>query len=348
MHAHRSLSAERRRGAALAALLAPLALLARAALAQPPPDVAQAQVLLQQGQALGEEGRCAEAIPLFEQSLALHRGLGTRFHLAECYERTGKLEAAAALFVEVADEARAQGKAKLEGDARGGAARVDARMPKLTVVVPGWAQRLGPIDLRLDGAPLAPEALGKPLRVAAGEHVVTARAAGKKPFAARKTLAEGESALLPLGPFEDEIAPPVEPTRAPPREPAPLPPVQGGRSPYFIVMTGFGVGGILGVGGGIGAGIAALNKNAAWKQETKAHCDAKLDCDSQGSIDRIHAIERDRSAFGAASTVGFVAGGATLAVALSMWLATPKAAPAQRLGLRVAPVPGGAVVTGSF
>jgi hypothetical protein len=92
---------------------------------------ARADALYQQAGARIDSGDYQEAIPLLESSLQLKpTGIGARFRLADCYERAGKLERALELFEQVGLEARAAGKAHLEGDARARAAGLRSRIPR--------------------------------------------------------------------------------------------------------------------------------------------------------------------------------------------------------------------------
>ena len=110
---------------------AALLLSAASASAQPGASVeARADALYKQAVARIDSGDCQEAIPLLEDSLRLKpAGIGARFGLADCYERSGNLGRALELFQQAALEARATGKTHLEGDARARVASLLSRLP---------------------------------------------------------------------------------------------------------------------------------------------------------------------------------------------------------------------------
>src|SRR5260221_10377355 len=70
-------------------------------------DPAAAQALFDQARALTRQGRYAEACPKLLESNRLDPGIGTQFHLAECYEQNGQVATAWATFLDVASQARA-------------------------------------------------------------------------------------------------------------------------------------------------------------------------------------------------------------------------------------------------
>src|SRR5678816_498104 len=72
-------------------------------------DPAGAQALFDQARELTRQGRFAEACPKLQESNRLDPGIGTQFHLADCYEQSGRIASAWAAFLEVASQARATG-----------------------------------------------------------------------------------------------------------------------------------------------------------------------------------------------------------------------------------------------
>jgi hypothetical protein len=101
-----------------------------------PADRAAAQVLFEQGRELMQQKRAAEACPRFEESQKLDSGLGTQYHLADCYEAIGRLASAHTLFVEVAARARLLDQDQREKVARQRAEALEPQLPKLSIDVP--------------------------------------------------------------------------------------------------------------------------------------------------------------------------------------------------------------------
>jgi tetratricopeptide (TPR) repeat protein len=152
---------------------AALSLSLSSARASAPPEAsaqARADALYQQAGSRIDSGDYQEAIPLLESSLQLKpAGIGARFRLADCYEHAGKLERALELFEQVALEARAAGKAHLEGDARARADGLRSRLPRPPAAI--------------EEAPLAPSTLTPPKTVEASPPPLTA-APPPRPLAA--------------------------------------------------------------------------------------------------------------------------------------------------------------------
>ena len=151
-----------------------------------PQDRAAAQALFDQGRELMQSGHPADACPRFEESERLEPGLGTRFHLAACYEALGKLASADALFLEVAAEAKARGQEERERLARQRAESIEPRLSRLTIEVPF----AGDADLRIerDGTPIGSAQWGVAIPVDPGPHRVSASAPGRAPWSTEVTV----------------------------------------------------------------------------------------------------------------------------------------------------------------
>ena len=96
-------------------------------------DPAAAQALFDQGRALMKAKNYSEACPKLAESQRLDPGIGTQFHLADCYENQGKLASAWAAFHEVASMAAASNQPDREKAAKARAARLEPRLPRLTM-----------------------------------------------------------------------------------------------------------------------------------------------------------------------------------------------------------------------
>src|SRR5258708_37819221 len=92
---------------------------------------AAAEALFEDGRRLMTEGRYDEACSKLEESQRLDPGLGTQFHLANCWQRSGRTASAWALFRAEASEAGPRG---LSGRER--VARVR------TLALGGWLSKL--------------------------------------------------------------------------------------------------------------------------------------------------------------------------------------------------------------
>jgi hypothetical protein len=141
-----------------------------------PADRAAAQALFDEGRQLMAEGRTAEACPRFEESQRLDSGLGTQYHLADCYEAVGKLASAHTLFLEVAAQAEALGQKRREQLARERAEAVLPKLPKLSIDVPHAAAK--ELLIERDGSVVGRPQWGLAVPVDPGVHRVRASAPG--------------------------------------------------------------------------------------------------------------------------------------------------------------------------
>ena len=143
-------------------------------------NAALAESLFREGKRLSGERKFAEACPKFAESYKLDPGLGTLLNLALCHESEGKPATAWAEFSE------ASSRAKREGDndrAQLAEEHVRALEPKLAHVsialAPGAA--VAGLVVKFDNRELASAALGLPIAVDPGKHVLEASAPGKQP-----------------------------------------------------------------------------------------------------------------------------------------------------------------------
>src|ERR1700730_15879131 len=128
-------------------LFAPLLLVATVARAG---DPAAAQSLFDEAKRLMKEERYALACPKFEESQKMDPGLGTQFHLANCWQHIGRTARAWALFREIEAGARTlwQG-----GGARVAHVRAAALEPWLSKfeIEPHQAGGMPGVEIRRDG-----------------------------------------------------------------------------------------------------------------------------------------------------------------------------------------------------
>jgi hypothetical protein len=142
-------------------------------------NAALAESLFREGKRLSGEHKFAEACPKFAESYKLDPGLGTLLNLAICHESEGKPATAWAEFSEASSRAKREGdndRAQLADE------HVRALEPKLAHVTialaPGAA--VSGLVIKFDTRELASAALGLPIAVDPGKHVLEASAPGKE------------------------------------------------------------------------------------------------------------------------------------------------------------------------
>ncbi len=272
-------------------------------------DPAAAQALFDDAGNLMNAGRDAEACPKLEESQRLDPGIGTLFHLADCYEKVGRVASAWAAFLDVASQARAAGQSDREEAANARASRLEPRLPKLKIRVPSASQAEG-LAIRRDGVEVGSVAWGTPMPVDPGKHVVVASAPGRRTLVRNVTVEEGVVVDLELTPLLEENPPPA--TAAAPASAAPPAdhPARHSANVWPWVFAGAGV-----VSAGIGTAFAVMASSD--NKESKNHCRADQPnlCMDPGIELRNSAITKGNVATGA-----FAVSAGLAAVAVTLWV----------------------------
>ncbi|WP_437594443.1 hypothetical protein [Sorangium sp. So ce1000] len=312
--------AKRGRAARLCALGASLAAAIAGGRAARAEDKAGAVALFREAGALVDAGQPSRACPKYEESLRLYDSVNTRYFLADCYERTGKMASAWAQFLEVAARVHASGDRAKEAKARERAAAVQPKVSRLSVVVE--AASTPGLEVKRDGTPVGPGQWGVPMPIDAGTHGIQASAPGKRTWTAQVEVKPGgATSTLVVRALEDD---PASRDASGPGD---------GRRTIALITAGAGV-----VSAGVGAalGFAAKSRFDA----SKPYCNGDR-CDRRGMDIRDSAVARANVA-----TVVFGVGLAAIAGGGVLWL-TAKSSP-QGVSLGLSPAVGGALVRGSF
>lgn len=264
-----------------------------------PQNVAIAQKLYDDAMQLMAEKKYAEACPKLAESNRLDTGMGTRFHLGDCYENLGRLASAWALFVDVADEAKRTKQTGRESVARQRATQLEARLPKITLRVPPTVANVSGVEMRDNDNVVNPPLWGQPLPVDPGKHTITVTAPGRRTWEKIVVLKEGAAETVAVG----ELAP---------IEPAGL----SSRQIGAIVLGSAGVANIV-----VGS-VFGLQARSKWRDEVVAKsCNGGVvtQCDLQDAEIRLEKSGARTDA--TISTVTFVVGGVALAGAavLALW-----------------------------
>lgn len=194
----------------------------REAAAQPSAtDKATADALFRLGKELLEAGKPAEACPKLAESQRIDPRTGTLLNLAVCHEQEGKTASAWAEFNEAAAQAASAKQPDREKLARGHIDELEKVLSKIKISLQLTSQQ--GIEVKLDGKPLRPAALGTPIPVDPGPHSVEAGAPLHKAWARTVVVAKGpslQSVEVPALDIEDAAAsdatPPKPETKADP------------------------------------------------------------------------------------------------------------------------------------
>jgi hypothetical protein len=306
------------------ALAVGLAVIANAgvALAQPSPDArAAAAALFEDGKRLMAEGKHTIACPKLAESQRIDPGMGTLFNLAVCYEQTNRTASAWVGFREVAAMAMAAGQSEREKVARGRAAAIEPKLMRLKITMSTPTQG---VEVKRDGAVLAPALLGTSVPVDPGDHTVSASAPGKDPWKVvvkldqpGNTVTVDVPPLLANKPGAPVVTPPPPgpgPGPTPPPPPPELPRPRAWQMPLGIAATAVGA-----VGLGLGVGFGFMAKSAFDDSNTTGNCDEKTNkCNTAGLTQRDDAVAK-----GNVGTGVFIAGAVLAAGGVVLWITAP-------------------------
>jgi len=276
-------------------------------------STAAAEALFQEGRALFEQGKFAEACPRLAESQRLDPATGTLLALALCQEGLGKLASAWAAFTDVEGRSLREGREDRVKIAREHAAALKPRLSSLTLEVAAESAALAGLEVRVDGAAVGKGSFGIAVPVDGGEHRVEASAPGKAPFQTTVAVANESDAVRVSVPALAD-APAAEPALAPAAPPA--------TSDTGSAESGSGMRTAALVTAG--AGVVALGVGSFLALSAKSdYDDAEADCNAGVCPEEAYEASEDARSKGTVATVVFVVGGAALATGAVLWFLPP-------------------------
>jgi len=187
----------------------------------------QAQSLFDEGRKLLQAGKLAEACAAFESSQKLDPAITTLLNLADCREQNHQLATAWGTFVDANRMARDKSNDKLAKVANNHAKKLEPRLSKLTISVPADHQVAG-LEVLRGSDPVNPASWNHALPIDGGTYTITARAPGRAPWSATRTIkveADAQTVEIPKLADAKPGAPPVAVSRT--GGPAVTPPATG-------------------------------------------------------------------------------------------------------------------------
>lgn len=292
---------------------------------------AAAQALFDEAVELRKRNQIPAACAKFEESLRLDSAVGTRFNLADCYERLGRVASAWTYFLEVAAATSMAGQDERAEVARNRAKRLEPRLSRMVI---NPSTKPTGLNITRNGADVGPAQWGTKVPVDPGAYVIAAVAPGKRRWE-RRVEVKGPAGVVEV------IVPPLAdaPPGAPQPQPAPSgpnmfvpPPPDRGTPPSTIAGLTIAGLGVVGIGVGTAFGVIAL--------------DGKSDVDSLCPNERCPTVEaealaasanEDAKTAGNISTGALIGGGVFVVTGLIVWLAVPDDEPAATTGLTWSP-----------
>jgi hypothetical protein len=328
----------------LALAAAALCWCARDAAAATPQEQAAARAMFDEGKTLAAQGKYAQACPKFEESHKIEPGVGTQFHLADCYENIGKTASAWALFLDAASKSRDSGQADREKVLRQRASQLEPKLAKLTIIVPEVSDVSG-LSIARDGAAVGRGMWGTAVPVDPGRHVVVATAAGRKRWVSTVTVDKSGAltvSIPALAEGADETPPPdvkATPVDKPEETKTEVVSSKGSVQRTLGIVIG-GVG-LVGLGAATYFGVTSKSK----MDDSGKYCDGDV-CREQAGLDLRH----DAVAFQTAAYVSAGVGAAALIGGVVLFVTAPKDEPtkAASRSTTLSVIPGGVMLSGRF
>jgi hypothetical protein len=269
---------------------------------------ARADLLFQQAQALLDTGHVAAACVKFEASETAENRLDTLLHLADCYQREGRLASAWHTFLQAEAVSRNERNREHEQAAAQRVAALEPRLTRVVFLVP-TTSRVPGLTLRLGANTVPATSWGVSIPVDAGVQHVSAAAAGYDPWTVEIDASHGEGQQFRVN---VPALSPVAGSQA----------ANARRNAYRTagVVTGsFGLAGL-----GAGAVFSAMSRNAS---DAKSCSNSQLQCTPSPS---------NKSALSDAATVSFALGGTLLATGVTLFVLAPSPDKQEKNALRVA------------
>ncbi len=172
-------------------------------------EQAAAEALFQDARQLMQDGKFAEACPKLVDSNKLDPAVGTLLYLGECYEKNGQTASAWATFQVAAESAHKASQPERARVASDRASALLAKLSKITITVAAQARTAG-LEVKRDGTDVGEATWGVGVPVDPGEHVIVAKAPGKKDWSQTvRVEPDGKIAAVEIPALED--APTAQP-----------------------------------------------------------------------------------------------------------------------------------------
>jgi hypothetical protein len=331
-------------------------------------DAVAAQALFDEGKQLMTEGRYPAACSKFAASQQADPGLGTQFHLADCFQHVGRTASAWSLFHEVESQAHARGETGRERVAHDRAEALEPFLSRMAIQPHEGDMNQGLRILR-DGTEIGREQWGVAVPVDPGAHAVAVYVSGKQPWGtAVEVPVDGKIVAVdvpPVSTFQSAnaaVAAASPPHPSPPVPPAGSPGVASmmpetvtppPETPNVVNHGGVqrGIGWFLvGLGvAGIGSATYFTTQWLSYRSQADPHC-AGNQCDPVGTQLHSNADTQGHAAIiaGAGGAVAVIVGAVLVATAPVPRVVAP--VPAARL--QVVPIleahQGGVGLTGAW
>jgi hypothetical protein len=271
-----------------------------------------AEVLFRDGRDLIKRGKLAAGCDKLAASERLESSVGTLLNLGDCREKLGKLASAWAAFRKAEAMAKRSGKDdKRQAEAGRRAAQLEPKLSHLVIEAPSGVAGL---VVHRDGEVVDQAAWNTPMPVDPGTYTITAEAPGFVAWSALITVPVGAEHQVVTVPMLDRV-PVAEPAAGEP-PPGPRLVTTTRRAGTWSTARRFSV-----VAGVVGAGAVGTGIYFGWRAKdlqdrADRRCPLSLCDDAEGL-----QLNDDARKSALTANILYIAGGATLATAVVLWLA---------------------------
>lgn len=277
-------------------------------------DDAKARDLFNKGRNLAKDGRCAEAIAPFQESLKYAEGVGTLLNLGNCYETLGKIASAHRAFLRAADVA-AKNDDKRLAEAKERAHSIEKDVSSLLIHVP--VNLKSSAEIRVDGEPWPKERWDLPWPIDPGVHdievIAPPRPRQTESITVKPHGDKADFAILSKDPATSPVPPPKN-DRTITKE------SDEGSSGQRTLGLALGGAGAVGVVGGIVAGVISISAHSALTGRCTTY---PKGCDPLDR-DKLEAMNDNAKLSGNISTISFIVGAVLLAAGAGLYFTAPK------------------------
>lgn len=300
------------------------------------------QSLYEQAIGLMDEKNFAAACPKLEQATTLSpNAIGVRLGLGECYVGQGRFASAWAQYMKAEALAAAAGARETEAkaEARAEADKLEQKIVMVTITVSVEARNVPGLSVTWDGVEQAVSTWGTPMPVDLGKHVLEAKAPQRRSWSQEVNLEKGGASVEQKVPVLEPVPVEVKPTVREPvpvqvkptvREPVhvetkprPIEPPRRPEVPFMapsrtwmhpVGITAVSVGAAGMIAGGVLGGMAISKRDAS-----NAECNPQNFCTKRGV-----SLREEMVAISPGSTAGWIAGGAFVAIGVTLLVTAPQ------------------------
>lgn len=284
------------------------------------PDEQRAKELFEKGRKLAKDGRCAEALSPFQESLRYAEGVGTLLNLGNCYETLGKIASAHRSFLRAAEVA-SRNDDKRRDEARERARAIEKDVSTLLIHVP--VSLKGSAELRVDGESWPKDRWDLPWPIDPGVHEIEVLTPARPKQTDSVTVKphgdRADWAVVVRDPATSPVPPPRR-DRAP-EGPTEGPPPSSGQRTLGLVVGGAGA---LGLAGGIVSGVISISAHSSLVGRCPSY---PKSCDPNDRS-ALEGMNDNAKLSGNISTVSFIVGAVLVAAGMGLFFTAPE--PARR------------------